>query len=259
VEQLVILSKLEQEYLLRVIEAAVHVRDQRGLFLWSQGALQALLPHQLMVGMHFGPEEQLLRLEYQHATVYDDSVLARLLHPDGGLALRLARLGRAQPRQPLMADTRAHANGEQGRLHEALRADGHDNYMLHGTGALPGGSTMFLLLGMPMKPGSRSAYFLELLLPYLHMALLRLSQQDAAIDAQAEHDAILRPLSAREMEILTWVREGKSNYEVGRILGISALTVKNHLQRIYKALGVSNRTHALARCMSLKLLDARRT
>jgi hypothetical protein len=51
------------------------------------------------------------------------------------------------------------------------------------------------------------------------------------------------------------VREGKSNYEVGRILGISALTVKNHLQRIYQALGVSNRTHALARSLSLQLLE----
>jgi DNA-binding CsgD family transcriptional regulator len=91
-------------------------------------------------------------------------------------------------------------------------------------------------------------------LPYLHMALLRLSQ-DGPAQAGAGHDAILRPLSARETEILGWVREGKSNYEVGRILGISALTVKNHLQRIYKTLGVSNRTHALARCMSLKLLE----
>ena len=112
-----------------------------------------------------------------------------------------------------------------------------------------------MLLGVPQRPGPRHAYFLELLLPYLHMALLRLAQGGGlAIDAGHEHAAILRPLSAREAEILEWVGEGKSNYEVGRILGISALTVKNHLQRIYKTLGVSNRTHALARCMALRLL-----
>ncbi len=52
------------------------------------------------------------------------------------------------------------------------------------------------------------------------------------------------------------MREGKSNYEVGAILGISAMTVKNHLQRIYRTLGVSNRTHALARCMALRLLES---
>jgi DNA-binding CsgD family transcriptional regulator len=44
---------------------------------------------------------------------------------------------------------------------------------------------------------------------------------------------------------------------VGCILGISAATVKNHLQRIYRTLGVSNRAHALARCSALRLLAAR--
>jgi DNA-binding CsgD family transcriptional regulator len=85
------------------------------------------------------------------------------------------------------------------------------------------------------------------------MALLRLSEASARDAAVNAGDAIARPLSARETEILGWVREGKSNYEVGCILGISALTVKNHLQRIYRTLGVSNRTHALSRCLSLQL------
>jgi DNA-binding CsgD family transcriptional regulator len=46
---------------------------------------------------------------------------------------------------------------------------------------------------------------------------------------------------------LQWLREGKSNEEIGRLLGISALTVKNHLQRLYRQLGVNNRAHAVAR------------
>jgi DNA-binding CsgD family transcriptional regulator len=87
------------------------------------------------------------------------------------------------------------------------------------------------------------------------MALLRLSEHRTRDAATAAGDALLRPLSARETEILGWVREGKSNFEVGRILGISALTVKNLLQRVYQTLGVSNRTHALARRLALHLLE----
>ena len=64
--------------------------------------------------------------------------------------------------------------------------------------------------------------------------------------------ACARPLSGREMEILYWVGEGKSNDEAGQILGISGVTVKNHLQRIYQALGVSNRAQAVARGMALR-------
>jgi DNA-binding CsgD family transcriptional regulator len=73
-------------------------------------------------------------------------------------------------------------------------------------------------------------------------------------DARAT-DGPPRPLSARETEIVGWLREGKSNEEMARILGISALTVKNHLQRIYRLLGVGNCARALARCLELRLLE----
>ena len=48
-------------------------------------------------------------------------------------------------------------------------------------------------------------------------------------------------LSEREIEILEWVRNGKTNIEIGMILHISANTVKNHLQRIFRKINVSNR------------------
>lgn len=127
--------------------------------------------------------------------------------------------------------------------------------VVHGSGRLAGGATLFALCGWAEAPSARHAYYLALLLPHLHMALLRLSESGVRAAAQGAADTIARPLSARETEILGWVKEGKSNYEVGRILGISALTVKNHLQRIYRTLGVSNRTHALSRCMALHLFE----
>jgi DNA-binding CsgD family transcriptional regulator len=52
-------------------------------------------------------------------------------------------------------------------------------------------------------------------------------------------------LSQREAEIMHWVRIGKTNYEIGVILNISAFTVKNHLQRIFKKLGTSSRAQAV--------------
>jgi DNA-binding CsgD family transcriptional regulator len=110
---------------------------------------------------------------------------------------------------------------------------------------------VFLLFGLPMRPGPRHGYFLELLLAHLHLALLRLPATEVRTAS-----APTRGLSAREAEIVGWLREGKSNEEMAQILGISALTVKNHLQRIYRLLGVGNRAHALARCLELRLLDA---
>lgn len=55
-----------------------------------------------------------------------------------------------------------------------------------------------------------------------------------------------RGLSAREAEILGWVVEGKTNPEIGVILGISRRTVHKHLEHIYSRLGVENRHAAMS-------------
>jgi DNA-binding CsgD family transcriptional regulator len=53
-----------------------------------------------------------------------------------------------------------------------------------------------------------------------------------------------RVLTVREREVLTWIARGKSNAEIGAILGISSATVGKHLEHIYPKLGVENRTAA---------------
>ena len=45
-----------------------------------------------------------------------------------------------------------------------------------------------------------------------------------------------------------WVSQGKSNWEVAKILGCVEQTVKKHLQHIYRKLGVENRM-AAANCL----------
>lgn len=51
-------------------------------------------------------------------------------------------------------------------------------------------------------------------------------------------------LTKRESEVLYWVSMGKTNGEVGEIIGAKPLTVKKHLEHIYDKLGVPNRTAA---------------
>ena len=49
-------------------------------------------------------------------------------------------------------------------------------------------------------------------------------------------------VSRREKEILSHLLGGKSNREISRELAISEKTVKNHLWKLYRKLGVRNRT-----------------
>ena len=53
-------------------------------------------------------------------------------------------------------------------------------------------------------------------------------------------------LSRREAEVLRWVAEGKTNVEIGTILGVSHRTVGKHLERVFQKLNVETRTAAAA-------------
>ena len=64
------------------------------------------------------------------------------------------------------------------------------------------------------------------------------------IGRRAMVQMVARRLSAREAEVLHWVARGKSNSQIGAILGLKTATVKKYLQRIYPKLGVENRTAA---------------
>ncbi|MCM2473235.1 response regulator [Rhizobium sp. CG5] len=65
--------------------------------------------------------------------------------------------------------------------------------------------------------------------------------------SQKSDDETLRQsfgLTQRESEVLLWIAKGKSNRDIGDILGLSARTVNKHLEQIYVKLGVENRASA---------------
>lgn len=59
------------------------------------------------------------------------------------------------------------------------------------------------------------------------------------------------PITPREREVLSWLAAGKTDRDIGEILGMSPRTVQKHLQHIYEKLGVETRTAAVVRAMEL--------
>lgn len=51
-------------------------------------------------------------------------------------------------------------------------------------------------------------------------------------------------LTEREAEVLLWVAQGKSNADIGTILGISEPTAKKHVSNLFEKLGVESRSAA---------------
>ena len=66
--------------------------------------------------------------------------------------------------------------------------------------------------------------------------------------------ALVEPLSQRELEVLQLIALGKTNQEVARQLIVSPGTVKAHTASIYRKLDVANRTEAVARARQFGIL-----
>jgi DNA-binding CsgD family transcriptional regulator len=107
-----------------------------------------------------------------------------------------------------------------------------------GTDAKPGpGPDVRLCLQRGPGPdfSERDRALLQLLRPHLHRAYL---------DAERRRRGTA-PLTPRHRELLDLLAAGYTNAQIARRLGISAGTVRIHLQNIYTRLGVSSRTAAV--------------
>lgn len=74
--------------------------------------------------------------------------------------------------------------------------------------------------------------------------LLRVTEEGGAHQAAVFREKL--GVTAREAEVLLWIARGKSNRDIGDILGMSPRTVNKHLEQIYVKLGVENRAGAAA-------------
>ncbi|MDF3835997.1 LuxR C-terminal-related transcriptional regulator [Cupriavidus basilensis] len=61
-------------------------------------------------------------------------------------------------------------------------------------------------------------------------------------------------LTARELEVLRWVAQGKTSWEAGQILGISEHGISHHMRNVMRKLGVGNRLQAVRTAIAMGLL-----
>ena len=81
----------------------------------------------------------------------------------------------------------------------------------------------------------------------LHMLALIAHERCLALTGFAQSSVPRETLSPRELECLRWVGAGKTDWEIGIILSISASTVKFHVNRAREKLGTRTRAQAVAR------------
>jgi len=241
----------QQHQLLRALEEVPDIASRADFFLWSQGSLKLLLPHGLLMGLLLDERQQALQLECLQSVPYPADLLDRLRHPEHGYLARLAR-SCDRPGVMLLGDASATPVLNQAAPALALewQAMKFGYGLLLASGPLIDGVSSYIgLFGLQSAPSVTQAWLLRVLAPQLHFTLMRVKSQPAG--APDPNPNLIEDLTDRQLQILEWVKMGKTNFEISLILDISALTVKNHLQKLFKRLNVHNRAQAVARLMEL--------
>ncbi len=97
-----------------------------------------------------------------------------------------------------------------------------------------------------LRNSERSRTILNTVAPHFHQLIAKILHQKACQQVPK--------LTAREREVLLWAMEGKSNWEISVILGISKESIKGHIANILHKLGANNRTQAVAIALQYNLL-----
>lgn len=241
-----VLDDIDGDMLLSAIEGSLSVRQRPQFYVWAQGVLQGVLPHRvLLVAMGRLRSGQARYVE----AVGDDLPQARLLEAAWGanaiddvlLALIQAwdRNGRVAMGvgvdRPIQFSRAAHA--------DLWRSLDLGEVILHGSPGLYNDIATLVCFGGLARAATRlDLRMASAMVPFIREALTRCH----SVPADGKEPSATISLSGREQEILVWLQRGKTNQEIGVILEISALTVKNHVQRILRKLNVHNRAEAAA-------------
>jgi len=254
------LSEDDNQRLLGIVTQSLQVRRHYELFQVVQGDVQHFIPHDLLIsawGDFGGPTLKLdviSALPGVRTAKLGHCGLDELLQKQyvrwlaGGRRPVLLHAGDSDWPLPFASCTCA--------LHRALA--GMQSLLLHGVSDLRDNQDSLYVLASSRQifraatGVERFRFLVETVVgqidsAYRRVAAMkrrgRVSPRAYALDrALGRHE-----LSAREVEVLRGAAEGLGNVEIARQLTISPHTIKNHMKRIMRKLGVANRTAAAAK------------
>src|SRR3954468_11355445 len=245
---------LQIESIVLNLDASLRVHARAHFFSWTQGLLQSLIRHELLICTLCHGKPPAFRADGFSMTSPDPSLFSDMFMRDSSVAPALLKSWEERRFQPIVIEAGSTSPIGNGAFSRELERMGATQLLSHGVHDADGRTlSLFTFACRPGSVGPRQLYLAQLLAPAMHAAWVR--TQVTRSPGSNDKAATASVLTVRELDILKWIYLGKSNFEIGAILKISPLTVKNHVQKILRKLNVVNRTQAIGKSLELRILN----
>jgi transcriptional regulator EpsA len=236
------------------VEASVAVHSRQQFFVWTQSSVQGLVPHEILIcGVRERARASLTLHHFSASRYFQQRHFDVVSDPVSGLVPQLTALSGASGDTVVLcpqADLRlSHA-----ALHDLVSTNELQNLaarVVVGAHGEVEGVYGFARVDHELGPALRHA--VAVLIPHLHHTFMRVLHNERERQP-LEPARETRVVTRRQQEILSLIKDGKTNSEIAEMLDCSQWTVKNHIQNILRRLGTSSRAHAISRAMSLGIL-----
>jgi len=249
------LNTTEREMLADVIEASLRVVERHHFYEWTQGIFQALLPHEILIcGVDDGAPDAFNMHQFSGTRYFRAEHFEAVCQPRDGLFARIVSLWRESDR-PFLFPVDRPSPKVSAELVELIMKNELKNVAAHGVrGAAKRLVGFYSFSRVPPEAlCGHTAHVAEIVVPYVHMTLLRVLAHEQRVNGHPLRGN--RHITRREMEILKWIKAGKTTSDIAEILTLSPWTVKNHVRAALRKLSAETRSHAVAKAISLGILD----
>lgn len=251
---------------MEIIHNSLAIKSHRELLHWLQGGVQELVPHTVLIAAwgNFVSGQIFLDVVSPLPSLRTTSVSTGLVLP---FLLRTFETWKKAGSEPVSfpLGSGAFDNEAPGMADNAAAKDLSPMrwVVVHGMRDERGDTEcLYVFLKDALFVELFDAKGVKLLLPFVDAAFRRVShlptqrfitpENAELVDATQQPDTqpvtppcAFEGLTVREQEIMRWVSLGKTNPEIGHILCVSPVTVRNHLYRIFRKLGAINRAQAV--------------
>jgi len=250
------LTEEESVLLLDVFEESLRVCKREQFFSWLQGSMQSLIPHEVLIcGVSLKSQSHLHFESFVSTRYVNDQHIRNVTGYENSIVNRVVDAWKKDLRPILISHTLDEVDNGPYRVpfvesEEVLKQLELRNIAAHGVSNKEGDIiTFFSFSRIVDEPNPRHAYILQLLVPQMHHAFLRVMNDRQksmykSVELGQGSETILKNvqtekqlISPREIEVLRWVYSGKTNPEIADILYVSVNTIKNHVHNAISKLG----------------------